>query len=102
MDNTRTRCFRKLKEAVGSQPVRKLPNFTKSFEIHTDASDVAYGAVLIQDGHLVAYESKKFSDIEVTWPTHEKEMFAIVYALRKWCHYVQDKFTKVFTDNISL
>ena len=94
--------FEKLKEAVCSQLVLKLPDFTKPFEIHTDASDVAYGAVLIQDGHLVAYESKKFSDIEVRWPTHEKEMLAIVYALRKWCHYVQDKFTKVFTDNISL
>ena len=75
--------FEKLKEVVCSQPVRKLPDFTKPFEIHTDASDVAYGAVLIQDGHPVAYESKKFSDIEVGWPTHEKEMLAIVYALRK-------------------
>ena len=65
MDNARTRCFRKLKEAVGSQPVRKLPNFTKSFEIHTDVSDVAYGAALIQDGYPIAYESKNISDIEV-------------------------------------
>ena len=32
----------------------------------------------------------------------EKEMLAIVYALRKWRHYVQDKFTRVVTDNISL
>ena len=39
--------FEKLKEAVCSQPVLKLPDFTKPFEIHTDASDVAYGAMLI-------------------------------------------------------
>mgnify|MGYP007059119722 CR=1 FL=1 len=43
--------------------------------------------------HLVGYESKKFLEIEIRWPTHEKH---------KWHHYVQDKFTKVFTDNISL
>ena len=79
----------------------KLPDFTKPFEIHTDTSDVAYGAMLIQDGHPVAYESKKFSDIEVRWSIHEKEMLAIVYALRKRRHNVQDKFTRVFTDNIS-
>ena len=85
-----------------SQPVLKLPNFTRPFEIHTDASDYAYGAVLMQDGHPIAYESKKFSEIESRWPTHEKEMLAVVYALRKWRHYVQDKFTKVVTDNISL
>ena len=47
------------------------------------AFDVAYGAVLIQDGHPVAYESKKFLDIEARWPTHEKETLVIVYAMRK-------------------
>ena len=34
--------------------------------------------------------------------THEKEMIAIVYAVRKWRHYVQDKTTKVYSDNISI
>ena len=38
--------FEKLKEAVCSQPVLQLPDFTKPFEIHTDASDQAYGVVL--------------------------------------------------------
>ena len=94
--------FEKLKEAVCSQPVLQLPDFTKPFEIHTDASDQAYGAVLFQEGHPIAYESKKISEVESRWPTHEKEMLAIVYALRKWRHYVQDKFTRVVTDNICL
>ena len=93
--------FEKLKEAVCSQPVLQLPDFTKPFEIHTDASDQAYGVVLFQ-GHPIAYESKKNSEVESRWPTHEKEMLLIVYALRKWRHYVQDKFTWVETDNIFL
>ena len=29
-------------------------------------------------------------------------MLVVVYALRKWRHYVQDKYTKVFTDNVTL
>ena len=85
-----------------SQLALKLPDFTRPFEIHTDASDYAYGAVLMQDGHPIAYESKTFSEIESRWPTHKKEMLTVVYALRKWRHYVHDKFTKVVTDNISL
>ena len=44
---------------VNSYPITHICHFTKSFEIHTGASDVAYGAVLIQDGHPVAYEVKK-------------------------------------------
>ena len=67
--------FEKLKEAVCSQPMLKLPYLTKLLEIYTDASDVSYGVVLIQDGHPVAYESKKFLEIEARWPTHVKECF---------------------------
>ena len=85
--------FDQLKKVVCAQPVLQLPDFSKPFEIHTNASDFAYGSVLMQDGHPIAYESKKFSAIESRWPTHEKEMWAIVYALQKWRHYVQDKFT---------
>ena len=85
--------FDQLKKVVCAQPVLQLPAFSKPFEIHTDASDFAYGAVLMQDGHPIAYESKTFSAIECRWPTHEKEMLAILYAIRKWRHYVQDKFT---------
>ena len=40
----------------------------KPFQIYTDASDFVYGAVLIQEGHPVAYESKKFYAIEIRWP----------------------------------
>ena len=56
----------------------------------------------MQEGHPVPYKSKKFSDIEIRWPMHKNEMLVIVYALRQWRHYVQDKLTKIFTDNISL
>ena len=36
-----------LKNVVCSQPVLKLPDFAKPFEIHTDVADFAYGALLI-------------------------------------------------------
>ena len=39
--------FEGLKTAVIEKPVLMLPDFTKTFEIHTDASDFAIGGVLI-------------------------------------------------------
>jgi hypothetical protein len=39
--------FDKLRRAVTSAPVLKLPDFKKSFEVHTDASDKAVGGVLM-------------------------------------------------------
>jgi len=56
--------FEKLKTAVASAPVLGLPDFEKPFEVHTDASDRAIGGVLVQEGHPIAFESRKLSDAE--------------------------------------
>ncbi len=54
--------FETLKSILVKAPELKLPNFDKDFEIHSDASDFAIGGVLMQDGRLVAFESKKLSE----------------------------------------
>jgi hypothetical protein len=66
--------FETLKGILVKALVLKLPDFDKEFEIHSDASDFAIGGVLVQEGRLVAFESKKLSETERRWPTHEKEM----------------------------
>ncbi|XP_073358176.1 uncharacterized mitochondrial protein AtMg00860-like [Aegilops tauschii subsp. strangulata] len=50
--------FELLKQAMVQTPVLALPNFKRPFAIKTEASDTGVGAVLIQDGHPVAYMSK--------------------------------------------
>jgi hypothetical protein len=50
--------FQNLKTALCQSPVLALPNFTRPFCIETDASDLGIGAVLMQDGHPLAYLSK--------------------------------------------
>ena len=37
----------------------KFPEFKKPFEVHSDASDIAIGGVLMQEGQPVVFESKK-------------------------------------------
>ncbi len=37
----------------------RFPNFTTPFEIHTNASDFVIGWVFMQNGHSIAFESKK-------------------------------------------
>ena len=51
--------FDDLKKRMVTAPILKLPDFKRPFEVHTDALDFAIGGVLMQDGHLVAYESQK-------------------------------------------
>lgn len=80
----------------------RYPDFGKDFEVHMDASRFTIGGVLMQEGRPIAYESRKLTGSQLRWPTHEKELFAIVHCLKVWRHYLGRIEMKVFTDNISL
>ncbi len=54
--------FETLKTILVKTLMLKLPDFDKDFEIHFDASNYVIGGVLMQDGRLVAFESKKLSE----------------------------------------
>ncbi|KAE8715253.1 Detected protein of unknown function [Hibiscus syriacus] len=99
-----TKCqdaFKKLKEAMVNEPVLVLPDYTKPFVVFTDASDVAIGGVLMQEGHPVAYESRKLNETEKRYSVHEKEMTAVVHCLRTWRHYLLGSKFVVFMDNVA-
>ena len=54
--------FQNLKEAIASEPILKLIDFELPFQVHIDASNKAIGVVLVQEGHPVAFESRKLND----------------------------------------
>ncbi len=93
--------FETLKDILVKTPVLKLPNFDKDFEIHSDTSDFAIRGVLVQEGRPMAFESKKLNKMERRWPTHEKEMWAVIHCLKTWGHYIGSKDVVVWTDNVT-
>ncbi|KAL0302206.1 UNVERIFIED_CONTAM: hypothetical protein Sangu_3114400 [Sesamum angustifolium] len=93
--------FRSLKQAISSQPVLKLPQFDKSFEVQIDASDRALGGVLVQDKRPVAFESCKLKDAELRYNIHEKEMTVVIHCLEAWRHYLLGTKFTVVTDNVA-
>ena len=93
--------FESLKQAISKEPVLQLPNLDLPFEVQTDASDKALGGVLVQEGHPVAFESRKLNGAEQRYSTHEKEMTAVVHCLQQWRHYLLGGIFTVVTDNVA-
>ena len=48
----------------------------------TYAIDMAIGFVLMQEGRVITYESKKLNNTELNYSVHEKELLAIIHALK--------------------
>jgi hypothetical protein len=69
---------------VTTQPlVLALPDLTKQFIIETDASNRGMGAVLMQEGHPIAFISKSFGVKQQTLSTYERELLAILLTVTK-------------------
>ncbi|MCO5612609.1 hypothetical protein L7F22_066878 [Adiantum nelumboides] len=94
--------FSKLKEYLVSSSILKLPNFSKEFEVVTDASGLAMGGVLTQEGRPVAYSSRKLRDLERNYPTQDLELLAVIHALKLWRHYLLSSKFQLVTDHKSL
>ena len=65
-----------------SAPLFILSDFHKRFTMVTDASGKGLGAVLLQEDHPVAFESRKLSSAEQAYHTSKTEMLDVVHALR--------------------
>ncbi|KAJ3687587.1 hypothetical protein LUZ61_016751 [Rhynchospora tenuis] len=94
--------FDQLKKAMVTAPVLQLPDFSKSFTIEADASEIGVGAVLSQEGRPIAYMSKALGVRSKGLSTYEKELMAVVMAIQKWRHYLQNKPFVIKTDHESL
>ncbi|KAF8730579.1 hypothetical protein RHS02_07663, partial [Rhizoctonia solani] len=101
--------FQELKLLVTQSPVLVHSNPDLPYYLETDASGVAMGAILSQQGldnwlHPVAYMSKSFSGAEANYDTHNKELLAIIKALEEWRIFLEatDKPIQVFTDHRNL
>lgn len=94
--------FHTLKTTLCQAPVLALPNFQKPFCIETDAYDLGIGAVLMQEGHPLAYLSKALGPKSRGLSAYEKEYMAILIAVQTWRAYLQFQEFIILTDQRSL
>jgi len=80
--------FETLKDKLTKAPILALPNFTKTFEIKCDDSNIGIGAILLQEGHPITYFSEKLKRSRLNYSPYDKELYALVRALQNWQHYL--------------
>lgn len=94
--------FTALKSTLTHSPVLAMPDFSNEFAIETDASALCVGAVLLQNGHPLAFISKALGPKSRGLSTYEKEYMAILLAVQQWRPYLQHGEFVIFTDQRSL
>jgi hypothetical protein len=98
--------FENMKAAMLGPTILHHPDFSKDFYIFSDASLIGAGAVLMQKhGETlfpVSYASWIFIPAERNYSTTEREMLALVKAVRKWKGYFLFKKLEIHTDHKSL
>ena len=94
--------FEKLKAFLTEAPVLTQPTYSKEYVIFSDASLNGLRCVLMQEGKVVAYASRKLKLHKKNYPTHDFELVAIVFALKIWRHYIYGEKCFIYTDHKSL
>ena len=104
-----TTAFNTLKRAFHTAPFLRFPDFNKRFVIACDASWTGVGGVLYQPDdddntitgdNIVAICSKKLTKTQQRYPVYKKELWAMVYCLRKFHTYIWGrKDVTVITDH---
>lgn len=95
--------FDELKKALVSNPILIYPNFQEPFLLTTDASAFAIGAVLSQ-GPVgkdlpIAYASRTLCNAETKYSTIERELLAIVWAVKHFRPYLFGRKFTLITDH---
>jgi len=88
------RCaFLNLKTRFTEEPVLMIPDPMRPFQIESDMSKHATGALLTQmdrngDRHPCTFISKTFSPAKWNYEIYDRELLALIRTLPEWCHYI--------------
>jgi hypothetical protein len=93
-----------LKGALLTRPVLELPVAGRKWRLATDASHIAFGAVLSQineqgEEHPIGFYSKKLTPAERKWDIWELELAAMVWATTLCRHYLRGDRFELITDS---
>jgi hypothetical protein len=104
---TRQTAFEKLKVKLATAPFISPPRWNQTFHVTLDASGWCLGAILWQEESEggekpIHFASRQMSAVKKNYTTTEREALAVVYACKKFRHYLLEYKTIFHTDHDSL
>ena len=99
---TQQRSFKKLKVAFATTPILDIVDPNEPFVLETDANGKAIRVVLMQGGYPIAVRVRNLIACNGSTWACEWKLLAIIYALKKWHHYLYGATFEVWMDHESL
>jgi hypothetical protein len=105
--------FHQLKDCLVTAPVLASPEpRNEDFLVHSDASNFAVGAVLLQwqqdsttgrwQRRVMGFFSRQLAPTECNYASYDRELMAFRHELQSWRFFVQGKNVDIFTDHHAL
>ncbi len=94
--------FDNVKTAITKEVVLAYPDFTKPFEIYTDASTKQLGAVITQENRPIAFFSRKLSGAQSKYTVTKLELLVIVETLKEFNGMLWGQQIIVYTNHKNL
>jgi hypothetical protein len=94
--------FQTLKHLLTHAPMLKITNPEADFLVCTVSCKEGLGGVLMQEGKVICYESRKLNEHEVNYVTHDLELATIMHALKMWRYYLLGRKFVLMTDHCGL
>jgi hypothetical protein len=91
-----------VKAAISKDVVLAYPDYTKVFEVYTDASQTQLGAVITQGNRPIPFFSRKLSPMQQKYSVAKTELLAIVETLKEFKGMLWGQRIKVYTDHQNL
>ena len=101
-DEVHQKAFDAVKTTIAKDVVLAYPDYSKAFEVYTDASSTQLGSVITQSNRPLAFFSRKLSETQRKYSVTEIELLAIVETLKEFKGMLWGQQLVVYTDHQNL
>jgi hypothetical protein len=96
-----------MKTSLTTLLVFNIPNWTKEFHVHTNALNYAIGTMVVQNPNNtidkpIYYASQLMIGANKNYSTIKKEDLVMIYAIKKFHHYLLENNFTFFVDHQAL